>query len=112
MAADLNVKRMNNITITYEIEAFPQDKWDKHLKALNACNCNRSTKVYPLWRRIKSPRVEIFVSWPRLNSNNPVKWSIRIDPVTRNEETTTVMKSILKDIHILGEYSLEEDKNV
>ena len=32
--------------------------------------------------------------------------------VTRNEETTTVMKSILKDIHILGDYSLEEDKNV
>jgi len=107
-----DVKRVNTITITYKIEVFPQDKWDRYLKSFNACNCSRFTKEYPFWRRIKSRRVEIFVSWPRLSSNNPVKWSIRIDPVTRTEETSTVMKSIIKNIPIFGEYSLEGDENV
>ncbi len=111
-AGQLSVKRMQNITITYKIEMFPRNGWDQYLKAFNVHDCNRSTDDYPLWRRIKSSRVEIFVSWPRLSSNNPVKWSIRLDPVTKNEETSKVMKAILKDLYVFGEYSLEEDKNV
>jgi hypothetical protein len=103
---------MNNVIVTFTMEVFPQNEWNSYLKAFNAQKCNRSTTDFPLWNRIKSPGIEIFVSWPKLSSNSPVKWSIKFEPVTRNEETLVVMDAILKDLPVFEDCCLEIDKEV